>query len=223
LTAVLNATFARLESSFDQLRRFTADASHELRPPLAVVFGIGETALAERRSPGEYNEAIGSMLEELDRMPHLVDTLLPLSSGDAGTIRLSRETMELGQLACEVVLSLAILVEERSQTVTLDIADQLRVSVDPLVLREAVTNVSITRSSTAPTDPRSVCVWLASAIGPCCRSGTTALAFRRGIASESFTVSSASMRRDRGTRGSGWRLPNGPSKCMTERSTCFNA
>jgi HAMP domain-containing protein len=80
LAAVINGTFARLESSFDQLRRFTADSSHELRTPLAVVRGIGEAAVAQRRSPAEYEEAIGSMLEEIDRMSNLVDTLLRLST-----------------------------------------------------------------------------------------------------------------------------------------------
>jgi heavy metal sensor kinase len=141
LTAVINDTFARLESSFDQLRRFTADASHELRTPLAVLRGIGEGVVAERRSAVEYSEAIGSMLEEVDRMTQLVDTLLRLSRGEAGTIRLSRQSLDLGQLAREAVSSLAILMEERSQTLTLDIADQLQVSVDRVVLQEAVTNV----------------------------------------------------------------------------------
>src|SRR5207248_6044029 len=47
LAAVINDTFARLESSFGQLRRFTADASHELRTPLAVLRGMGEVALGE--------------------------------------------------------------------------------------------------------------------------------------------------------------------------------
>lgn len=57
LTAVTNDTFARLESSFDQLRRFTADASHELRTPLAVIRGIGEGGLRETRTPAEYTWA----------------------------------------------------------------------------------------------------------------------------------------------------------------------
>src|SRR5205814_1472569 len=91
LAGVINEMFARLESSFDQLRRFTADASHELRTPLAVVRGIGEAAVAERRSPMEYEDVIGSMLEEVDRMTTLVETLLRLSYGDAGRIRVSRE------------------------------------------------------------------------------------------------------------------------------------
>jgi signal transduction histidine kinase len=84
LAAVINETFARLESSFDQLRRFTADASHELRTPLAVIRGIGENGLGETRTPAQYKEAIGSMLEEVDRLTNLVDTLLRLSHGDAG-------------------------------------------------------------------------------------------------------------------------------------------
>ena len=67
-SSVINDTFARLESSFDRLRRFTADASHEFRTPLAVIRGIGEVGLGEPRSPAEYQEAMGSMLEEVDRL-----------------------------------------------------------------------------------------------------------------------------------------------------------
>jgi len=141
LTSVINDTFARLEASFDQLRRFTADASHELRTPLAIMRGIGEVGLGEARSPGEYKEAIGSMLEEVDRLTTLVDTLLRLARGDAGTIRLSREPVDLGQLAREVVSSLTILAEERSQRIIVDEADRVVANVDRLVLREAITNL----------------------------------------------------------------------------------
>jgi len=141
LTQVINDTFARLEGSFDQLRRFTADASHELRTPLAILRGIGEAAVAARRSPAEYEEVIGSMLEEVDRMTNLVDTLLRLSHGDAGAIRLSREALDLGPIVREVAASLGILAEERNQTLMLDITDGVVVRVDRLVLREAVTNV----------------------------------------------------------------------------------
>ena len=141
LTAVINETIERLESSFDQLRRFTADSSHELRTPLAVLRGIGEAVVAERRTPAEYEEAIGSMLEEIDRMSGLVDTLLRLSHGDAGTIRLSCESLDLGQLARDAAASLAILAEERNQKVVVDAANNVSVAADRLVLREAVTNV----------------------------------------------------------------------------------
>jgi heavy metal sensor kinase len=141
LAAVINETFARLESSFDQLRRFTADASHELRTPLAVIRGIGEVSLGQMQTAGEYKETIGSMLEEVDRLTNLVDTLLRLSHGDAGTVRLSRESIDLGALTNDVVSSLGILAEDRNQRLAVDIADRCVITVDRLVLREAITNI----------------------------------------------------------------------------------
>jgi heavy metal sensor kinase len=141
LATVINDTFARLESSFDQLRRFTADASHELRTPLSVIRGIGEIGLHETRTPAEYQEAMGSMLEEVDRLTTLVDTLLRLSYGDAGTVRLSRESVDLGQLARDVVSSLGILAEERNQRLNVEVAENIAVTADRLVLREAITNI----------------------------------------------------------------------------------
>jgi len=141
LAAVFNDTFARLEASFGQLGRFTADASHELRTPLAVIRGIGEMALRETRTPVEYKDAIGSMLEDVDRLTRLVDTLLRLSRGDAGTIRLSPDVVDLGELARDVVSSLGILAEERRQRLQIAVAANVRVAADRLVLRDAITNV----------------------------------------------------------------------------------
>jgi heavy metal sensor kinase len=141
LAAVINETFGRLESSFDQLRRFTADASHELRTPLAVIRGTGEATLSEARTVPECQEAIGSMLEEVDRLTTLVDTLLRLSHGDAGTVRLRREPISFGQVTRDAVGSLGILAEERNQRIAIDINDDVAVTGDRLVLREAITNV----------------------------------------------------------------------------------
>jgi len=141
LASVINDTFARLESSFEQLRRFTADASHELRTPLAVIRGIGENALRETRTLPEYKDAMGSMLEEVDRLTRLVDTLLKLSRGDAGTIRLSRDVLNLGDLTRDVVSSLGILAEERQQRLQVLAVENVRVSADRLVLRDAITNL----------------------------------------------------------------------------------
>jgi heavy metal sensor kinase len=141
LATVINETYARLEASFDQLRRFTADASHELRTPLSVIRGIGEVGLGETRTPAEYKEAMGSMLEEVDRLTTLVDTLLRLSHGDAGTVRLRRERADLGHLASEVSTSLALLAEERNQRLAVDVAEGVVLSIDRLVLREAITNI----------------------------------------------------------------------------------
>jgi heavy metal sensor kinase len=141
LAAVINDAFARLESSFERLRRFTSDASHELRTPLSVLRGIGEVGLRETRTPAEYQEALSSMLEEVDRLTRLVDTLLRLSRADAGTIRLAREVADLGQLTRDVAGSLAVAAEERQQRLDVEVGEDLRVCCDPLLVREALANV----------------------------------------------------------------------------------
>jgi signal transduction histidine kinase len=71
----------------------------------------------------------------------LVDTLLRLSHGDAGTVRLSHESVDVGQLTRDVVGSLGILAEERHQRIALDVADGVVVTADRQVLREAITNI----------------------------------------------------------------------------------
>jgi heavy metal sensor kinase len=141
LAVIVNDAFARLEASFDQLRRFTADASHELRTPLAVIRGIGEMSAGQARTPEEYTDAIGSMLEEVDRLASLVDTLLRLSHADAGRVPLSREAVDLGDLVREVNASLALLADERHQDMHLRTAPGVLVMADRLLLREAITNV----------------------------------------------------------------------------------
>jgi signal transduction histidine kinase len=84
---------------------------------------------------------MGSMLEEVDRLTTLVDTLLRLSRADAGTVRLARSPTDEGQLTRDAVSSLGILAEEREQRVTVDAAEGISVIADRLVLREAITNV----------------------------------------------------------------------------------
>jgi heavy metal sensor kinase len=141
LASVINDAFGRLDASFEQLRRFTADASHELRTPLSVIRSIGEMGLRETRTPAEYKEAMGSMLEEVDRLTTLVDTLLRLSHADAGTVPLFWEPIDLGQLARDVVSSLGLLADDRQQRVTVEGGEGVAVTADRLLLREAIMNV----------------------------------------------------------------------------------
>jgi signal transduction histidine kinase len=79
LARVFNNLLTRLEQSFDQLRRFTSDASHELRTPLASIRSVGEVALQKNGNREEYRDTIGSMLEEVNRLTTLVDSLLTIS------------------------------------------------------------------------------------------------------------------------------------------------
>jgi len=141
LASIFNAMLARLEAAFDQLRRFTADASHELRTPLTAIRSVGEVALQDQKSPSEYKDVIGSMLEETDRLTRLVEGLLLLSRADAGHIRLHRTDVSLLDLAREAGSVLDVLAEEKRQRIIIDGDASLTVSADRLILRQALVNL----------------------------------------------------------------------------------
>ena len=141
LASVFNETLTRLELSFDQMRRFTADASHELRTPLTAMRSVGEVGLRGKRDEHAYREIIGSMLEEVDRLAHLVDRLLTLSKADTGDSLLSTEPVDLRELADEVASQLDVLAEEKQQTLTVQHAAAPHWTGDRLVLRQALLNL----------------------------------------------------------------------------------
>ncbi|UCE40368.1 MAG: HAMP domain-containing protein [Candidatus Aminicenantes bacterium] len=141
LAAVFNDTLGRLESSFEQLRRFTADASHELRTPLTSIRSVGEVALKKSGDIASCQEAIGSMLEETDRLTHLVDNLLILARGDAGKAKLTPTSINISAEMGEIVEELRILAEEKNQTLSTSIEKIMEVKVDKETLRLAVSNI----------------------------------------------------------------------------------
>jgi heavy metal sensor kinase len=141
LAHVFNHTLARLEDAFARLRRFTSDASHELRTPLTAMRSVGEVALRDHQPPEQYREAIGSMLEEVDRLTHLVDSLLTLTRADSGAYRAASEMVELGALVQSVVDSLRILADDKGQLVSIAADEEALVEADRVALRLAVINV----------------------------------------------------------------------------------
>jgi len=138
LATVFNETLARLEAAFEQLRRFTADASHELRSPLTGMRSVGEVALQRSLTAQGYREVIGSMLEEVDRLTRLVENLLLLTRADAGRIPLTRTLVDLRELVAGVVDSLRVLADEKDQRLTIDVAPRVMAECDAGVLRQGV-------------------------------------------------------------------------------------
>ncbi len=141
LGTVFNDMLGRLQAAFDQLRRFTADASHELRTPLTAIRSVGEVALQDQRSPAEYRDVIGSMLEEVDRLTRLSESLLALSRADAGHVQLQREDIPLVDLAKEASSVVEVLAEEKRQQIDIEGDPNLFVFVDRLILRQAMVNL----------------------------------------------------------------------------------
>ncbi|HEX8090748.1 MAG TPA: HAMP domain-containing sensor histidine kinase [Blastocatellia bacterium] len=101
LAATFNEMISKLEQAFERERRFTADASHELKTPLAVLRGDIEVALRRDRPPEEYKRVLASSLEEIARLTKLTDDLLTLARSDAGERVLELEPVRLDKLAAE--------------------------------------------------------------------------------------------------------------------------
>jgi heavy metal sensor kinase len=141
LATVFNETLGRLESSFDQMRRFTADVSHELRTPLTAIRSVGEVGLREHREADAYRGIIGSMLEEVDRLASLVDRLLTLSRAETGQDKLSLECFGVRELAEDVVAHLDVLAEEKGQQITIEDSGAPQACADRVLVRRALINL----------------------------------------------------------------------------------
>ena len=140
LAVVFNETLGRLESSFAEMRRFTANVSHELRTPLTAIRSVGEVGLREPRDAGSYRAVIESMLEEADRLSCLVDQLLTVSRADGGE-RMRTVRIDLADLADNVAAHLGVLAEEKSQSMAVVQDGRPTCRGDQIALRQAVINL----------------------------------------------------------------------------------
>jgi two-component system OmpR family sensor kinase len=141
LVTTLNAMISRLETSFGGLRRFTADASHELKTPLAVLRADVERAMMETSSQTERMVALEEALQEVRRMTDLVESLLTLARADEGRFDLHREPVELQPLVQEVYETALILGEAQGVTVNLPFTTDAVVMADRTRLRQLFLNL----------------------------------------------------------------------------------
>jgi heavy metal sensor kinase len=140
LAGVLNSTFARLEAAFDQQKQFTADASHELRTPIAVLVSETQTALARPRTAGEYRETIEACLDTAQQMRRLTESLLELARFDAGQERIQREPVDLAELARASVELVRPLAADGGVQIHCALAPT-EVSVDAIRMGQVITNL----------------------------------------------------------------------------------
>lgn len=141
LVETLNQMIARLETSFEAMRRFTADASHELRSPLANMRGAIDVVLARPREAGEYERVLASVGEDVDRLRSIVEDLLVLARADAGRIRLERVPVRLDIVAAEVVESFLPSAAAQGVSVSADCRTAVTVLGDERWLRQLVVNL----------------------------------------------------------------------------------
>jgi signal transduction histidine kinase len=95
LSDTLNEMLGRIESAFLRITEFTADASHELRTPIALIHTEAELALRRSRNEAEYQEALRHILTEADRTAKLLEELLALARADSGREALDIQPIDL--------------------------------------------------------------------------------------------------------------------------------
>ena len=101
LVAVLNDAFSRLERAFEAQRRMIADAAHDLRTPLTAMRGELEVALRGVRSPDDYHRVLQSVLEEVDQLTSISESLTLLARLEAGELPINRVEQDVTELLRE--------------------------------------------------------------------------------------------------------------------------
>ena len=113
LAAVLNSTFARLETAFAQQKQFASDAAHELRTPVSVILTQTQTALNRERDAASYKQTIEACQRAAQRMRKLIESLLALARFDAGQEVLKRMRLDFSKTVADCIDLVRPLAEER--------------------------------------------------------------------------------------------------------------
>jgi two-component system heavy metal sensor histidine kinase CusS len=141
LAGTFNDMLDRLEDSFARLSRFSSDIAHELRTPLQNLRGEAEVVLSKERPPSEYQDLLGSSLEEYQRLSNLIDSLLFLARAEDPQTQIRREELdlkkELGLLHDFYGLSAG----ESGIVLRVEAPDDLRANLDRSLFQRAVGNL----------------------------------------------------------------------------------
>jgi two-component system heavy metal sensor histidine kinase CusS len=139
LVTVFNSMMDRLEQAFHQARRFSADASHELKTPLALLQAELEQALHTAPSGSTQQQTYSSLLDDIHRLKAILEKLLLLSLADSGRLALERTTTDLSAMIANVIEDCAAL----APTLQLEavIAPDVRVNADAVLLEQALQNL----------------------------------------------------------------------------------
>jgi two-component system sensor histidine kinase QseC len=140
LLEALNALFERVETSLDSERRFTADAAHELRTPLAAMRLQAQLA-GEATTADTRRKAIETLVSDSSRASRLVEQLLTLARADNLSRRPLNNTVDISQEVIEVAAGSQAMVQAKLQTLTVDAPRPVMIPADSELLRAMISNL----------------------------------------------------------------------------------
>jgi two-component system, OmpR family, heavy metal sensor histidine kinase CusS len=141
LANVLNAMIERIQQSYQQARRFSADASHELKTPLTIIRGEIEAALRSQKLTPALEKTMLDLQEETGRLIQIVEGLLLLSQADAGKLKLDLKRLDLSETVKELTEDVEILAAPRGITLDANIAEHAMVNGESQFLRQLLLNL----------------------------------------------------------------------------------
>jgi len=142
LAQSFNSLLDRLSQSFERQQRFMADASHELRTPVAILRGEAEVALSHQaRSLEEYRESLEVLHQEAARLTHIVEDLFTLTRADAGQYPLQPRDFYLDELVGECVHSARTLALAKKISLNLEESSESPIHADESLLRRMILNL----------------------------------------------------------------------------------
>jgi heavy metal sensor kinase len=141
LILTFNRMIDRLESSFQQMKQFSADVSHELRTPITAIRGQLEVALFTAQTTDQYREAMFNALQDIDRLSQIVRALLLLSQAESGQLVLQKSRLNLCDVALDLVDQFQIPAEAAGVRLTAELPAECFVDGDRVQIERMITNL----------------------------------------------------------------------------------
>lgn len=141
LSVTLNQMLERLEESYQRASRFSADASHELRTPLTIIRAELESLVHESSKNDAMRERIGSVLEEVERLSRITESLFTISRLDAGEAKITNARCDLGEIVTSTAEQMALLAEEKNIALNVDAKTSIWVAGDASRLKQVAVNL----------------------------------------------------------------------------------
>ncbi len=159
LATTFNALLQRLDSSIQREKQFTADASHEIRTPLTAIRGTLEVLIRKQRDPAQYEERIGRVISEVDRLHGMLDQLLQLAHLEGGRVPVHAIPLELAALLAAVAETWQHRLMDKSMALHLYIPTETVVTTDVEMLDIVLRNIIGNAIKYGQVGGRIDCIW----------------------------------------------------------------
>lgn len=141
LALLLNQMFDRIEASFNQVNRFTAEASHELKTPLTLIRLHAESMVRDEKISNKNRETAQNLIEEVDRLTRIIENLLFLSRADAQAVSLDLQANSVNKFLDNFKQDALVLAEHSGKTFELQKFESSEVNFDPKSMRQVLLNL----------------------------------------------------------------------------------